>query len=461
MILNKKLFILEIIILFQLTFVLSICTNNNGNEQTSTINDTTALTKHWEKAIPNQLIPKGLASLKARDCGQCHQEIYSEWKQSTHALAFQDLQFQAEWKKDGKIFVCINCHTPLQNQQEFIVTGLINADYRQPVKKNNPYFDKSLQQESIGCATCHIRNGNVIGTIGNTNAPHKTIADKKFLSEKLCMSCHNVVDELNPVLVCTFETGDEWKNNWASKAGKTCITCHMPATIREIARLPAEAAVYGGQANGFDERRSHFHNFPGSGIPKFKGMKVSGLNGLEIKCQVETPDNTEGTIRKIIKYKLILKNSFAGHSVPTGDPERFFIVSFKIQDTDGNILKEKQYRIGEEWQWYPKAKKISDNNLKPLEEREFRFEYQIPPSRPLPPWGKGTGQSLSPTGGKWDAKAPPSGGEGGAGSLFLNVTVSKHRMSKKNAEIANLLEDYPLSIIIFEKQFLITQGNLP
>lgn len=438
MLLNKKFFILEIIILFQLTFVLSICTNNNSNEQTSTINDTTALTKHWEKAIPNQLIPKGLASLKAEDCGQCHQEIYSEWKQSTHALAFQDLQFQAEWKKDGKIFVCINCHTPLQNQQEFIVTGLINKDYHQPVKKKNPYFDKSLQQESIGCATCHIRNGNVIGTIGNTNAPHKTIVDKKFLSEKLCIGCHNVVDELNPVLVCTFETGDEWKNNWASKAGKTCITCHMPATIREI-------------ANGFGERKSHFHNFPGSGIPKFKGMKVSGLNGLEIKCQVETPDNTEGTIRKsykkgeIIKYKLILKNSFAGHSVPTGDPERFFIVSFKIRDTDGNILEEKQYRIGEEWQWYPKAKKISDNNLKPLEEREFGFEYQIPKPSFNPPKGE----------------KEEGGGKVRKDSLFLNVTVSKHRMTKENAEIANLLEDYPLSIIIFEEQFSITPGNSP
>jgi len=218
----------------------------------------------------------------------------------------------AEWKKDN-IYACLNCHTPLQNQQEFIVKGLINGDYETPLKEPNPHFDRKLQEESITCATCHVRDGYVIGTAGSTNAPHKTIQDVEFLSEKLCVSCHNVVDELNLVIVCTFETGDEWINNWAGKSGKNCISCHMPQTERPV-------------STGTEIRKSHFHYFPGSGIPKFFTMDAKRLEALEIEEDELNKSYREG---EKLSYTLRVKNTYAGHSVPTGDPERFFLISFK------------------------------------------------------------------------------------------------------------------------------------
>ena len=69
--------------------------------------DTIPLTKHWEKAIPYQEIPEGLVSISAKSCSTCHLDIYNEWAQSTHAVAFQDMQFQAEMKKDG-VLTCLN-----------------------------------------------------------------------------------------------------------------------------------------------------------------------------------------------------------------------------------------------------------------------------------------------------------------------------------------------------------------
>lgn len=377
------------------------CSNTESAQNELAQSDTIPLTKHWEIAIPNQVVPKGLVSLSAKDCGSCHSEIYEEWQKSTHAVAFQDLQFQAEWKKDN-ITVCLNCHTPLQNQQEFIVTGLLNGDYKTPAKTTNPHFDKSLQQESITCASCHVREGNVIGKSGNTNAPHKTVRDAEFLSEKLCISCHNVVDELNPALVCTFETGDEWEKNRASKSDKTCITCHMPEIKREI-------------ADYYGIRTSHVHFFPGSGIPKFKGSDVKGLNGLVVKEDSLSPSYKKG---EFIRYKLHLKNAKAGHNVPTGDPERYFLVTFTLKDKDGAILKEEKFRIGEEWQWYPAAKKISDNNMQPHEERTYQFDYKLIKK----------------------------------GKIILTVKVTKHRMSEENAKADNL-NDYPLFINVFEKQY--------
>lgn len=384
-----------------LLYILVGCTNSS-KEKTEQKYDTIPLTKHWEKAIPNQSVPKGLISLKAKECGNCHQEIYKEWKESTHAVALQDPQFQAEMKKD-EIYACLNCHTPLQNQQPYIVTGLLNGDYTTPVKSPNPQFDKELMQESITCASCHVRNGNVIGTSGKMNAPHKTIKDANFLSEKLCISCHNVVDKLNSV-VCTFETGDEWKDSWAIKEGKNCISCHMPTKERPLVK-------------GFGARKSHSHYFPGSGIPKFYGHEAEGLNGLQI---VEGKLNASYTVGEEFSYTLLLKNEYAGHKIPTGDPERFFMVKVELLDGKGNLVHEVNYRIGEKWEWHPVVKKVSDNNLLPKEEREFPFSYKLEKK----------------------------------GNYILKSEVSRHRITKENAEFNGILETYPLSNIVYKEAYV-------
>ena len=172
------------------------CTQEESTSSKS-VDVVTPLTKHWEMAIPHQIIPEGLTDISAKTCGACHRDIYNEWKQSTHALAFQDPQFQAEMRKDN-VLVCLNCHTPLQDQQKFVLKGFINGDYHNPLIELNTSFDSLLQQESITCATCHVRNGHVIGTRVAPNAPHKMQKDTEFLSEKLCIGCHNVVDELSP-----------------------------------------------------------------------------------------------------------------------------------------------------------------------------------------------------------------------------------------------------------------------
>ncbi|MDP6908218.1 MAG: multiheme c-type cytochrome, partial [Flavobacteriales bacterium] len=187
------------------------------------------LSNPWEFAAPHQEIPEGLTSLSSATCGACHQEHYKEWQLSTHAHAWTDLQYQAELKKESSPFMCINCHIPLQNQQEFIIKGLVDGDIYQPVKEKNPNFDKALQQEGINCASCHVRNGAVLGPTGTDKAPHTTVKDTTHLSEQLCISCHNANAVVTPTLACTFETGDEWKAG-PFYGQKNCISCHMEET---------------------------------------------------------------------------------------------------------------------------------------------------------------------------------------------------------------------------------------
>ncbi len=362
------------------------------------------LTKSWEVAIPNQPVPAGLTSLSARACGACHQQHYAEWQVSTHAQAWHDQQFQAEIKKETSPFMCINCHTPLQNQQEYRVTGLLDGDLYRPVKEKNPAFDPSLQQEGINCASCHVRDGAVIGTTGNKNAPHKTVKDPEFLSEKLCISCHNATAILTPELVCTFETGDEWQAG-PFFGKKNCISCHMAEEFRE--NVP-----------GAGKALSHQHYFAGSGIPKHDTLQTKGLNGLVFYPSPVTAALPAG---EELRFTLKVKNELAGHRVPTGDPERYFLISLELKDQAGKVLASQTERIGEKWQWYPEAKKLADNNLYPGEERTYVFNY-LPHA---------------------------------TGTLTLNLTVTKHRLAPEFAEYNKLDDSYPLFITIYEKSWTV------
>lgn len=398
---NLGRYIFILLLIFSAFFFIK-CDGGENVERKSIAQDTVALSKSWETPVPHQKIPEGLSSLSAASCGACHQQHYSEWKLSTHANAWTDLQFQAELRKESSPFLCINCHILLQNQQEFIVTGLLNGDIYQPIKTKNPHFDEALQQEGINCASCHVRDGYIVGPTGSKKAPHKTKKDVVHLSEQLCISCHNANAVVTPTLACTFETGDEWKAGPYYEK-ENCITCHMPKLNREIVA-------------GFGERSSRQHYFMGSGIPKHIDLETKMLNGLTYDFEA-LPSIIK--LNNTLNFSFTVKNSNAGHRVPTGDPERFFLIDFELFDEEKNSIATQTERIGEHWEWHPEAKKLSDNNLNPLEERTYLFNPTL-------------------------AKK---------GKYSLTIKVTKHRMDKKTADYNQLGEEYPLFITIFEEVF--------
>lgn len=362
------------------------------------------LEDNWESAIKYQHIPDGLNSLSAESCGACHQDHYKEWQRSTHSQAWTDLQFQSEVKKESSPYLCINCHIPLENQQEYFIDGLWNGDIYEPAKRKNAYFDKKLQQEGITCAACHVRDNMIIGPTGTEKAPHATKKDADHLSYNLCVSCHNANATVTPTLACTFETGDEWKAGpYFGK--KDCISCHMQDTVRSI--VP-----------GYDPRPSHYHAFPGSGIPKSPHHNPDTLNGLDIKLSEIPLSYKKGDVLDI---DLTAINAHAGHRVPSGDPERFMEFIFELKDSNGKLLASQRDTISEKWEWYPIAKKIMDNNLDPLDSRTYNFKKKLNYS----------------------------------GELRLYVTVKKHRLNEESARYNKLGKDYPLFITIYEKEFRI------
>lgn len=307
----------------------------------------------------------GTAGLSAKSCGACHPDIYAEWQTSTHAHAWVDPQFQAELHKDPEVaWLCINCHTPLAAQQEVLRTH--TGDVRHPSEVENDAFDEALQQEGITCLTCHWRPEGIASIHPEANAPHPLVHDPTLRAETTCTVCHQAVARLEDALVCTFNTGQEWQE---AQPGKTCPECHMPKVERS-------------HAIGAPSRTGGRHTWPGSLVPKDtptdderRLMALDWEAGVDLSLQA--PEGAAvGTATTV---GLRVTNARAGHRVPTGDPERYLDVQLVVRDSAGTPLATESARIGQVWEWWPVAKRLSDNRLAPGESTTVTAQVEMPP----------------------------------------------------------------------------------
>jgi hypothetical protein len=308
----------------------------------------------WENPLPYQEVPRGLTSVRAADCGVCHQEIYQEWQASTHARALSDRQFQAEMQKSpSAAWLCLNCHTPLENQLARIAIGVRNHSTHQPILKKNPRYDAALAREGVTCAVCHVKDGLILGPYGDAGAPHPVRKAPELLAVDACASCHQATAAYADTLVCTFDTAEEWRRSPYAARGEVCSRCHMPAVTRPV-------------AVGGPMRESRRHLFLGSKIPKEMNVPAEQRAFYDLF--------SSGLSVEVRAGQLILRNARAGHLLPTGDPERFILVKAELLDAAGAVIDRLTHRIGQQWEWHPKARKLSDNRLKPLEQRVLRLE---------------------------------------------------------------------------------------
>ncbi|QDG53807.1 hypothetical protein FIV42_24600 [Persicimonas caeni] len=352
---------------------------------------------YFQQPMPPTEVPKGLPDMRAETCGGCHQEIYNEWKISTHRRAWtDDAQFMAELAKsrgehdpnsqDDVGWMCVNCHTPLFNQLPEVVTGIEDGNIGKPTYVDNPLYDATLQEDAITCATCHVRDGIIYGPFGDTDAPHPTAKDPNLLTEQTCTQCHQAQAEWpERNLGCYFTTGEEWAASTHGQTGETCQSCHMPVVERKL-------------AEAFDrpERKTRRHWFGGSLIPKHPKFadeleplrKVYGT-GVEIALH-DAPDDAKPSPERdpefskgatecapdgpCTKLWVRLTNENAGHNFPTGDPERHADIEVIAKDAEGNVLARSKDRIASRYQWWPELKKLTDNRIGAGEHHDILLE---------------------------------------------------------------------------------------
>ena len=337
-------------------------------------------------------IPEGLSSVSAKECGECHEEIYKEWSESMHAMAWTDPYYQVDYVYDGSQQICLNCHIPLENQQANLVLGFKDKEKFKPVLKPNPDYDRTLRDEGVTCAVCHVKGDKIVGPFGTDNAPHPVIIDPEMTSGiKYCEKCHVV-------------TGKRWDTFYKippcgtvaeiKEGGQKidCIGCHMPEVTRPM-------------AVGMEARKGRKHLFLGGHHPE----TVKGSLKVEYKKKIN---------KENIKYTFALTNIGAAHYLPTGTPDRHLTLEIKLLDNRGSVIKEKIFKMKRYILWRPFIVDIKDTRLQYGKTEKYDFEF------------------------KMDSNNSPS---------VLDVTVIYHRLDEKRRQKIGFKNEEPIAYPIYKE----------
>ncbi|HWF08365.1 MAG TPA: tetratricopeptide repeat protein [Bryobacteraceae bacterium] len=203
-------------------------------------------------------------------CGECHKQIYAEWKSSSHHFASFNNQFyrkaienmqDTQGTTHGSKW-CAGCHDH---------AVFFNGKFDKPMKEQ---VDTAEAHAGLACTSCHAIT-HVDSTMGNGGftieypalhqlmtsknpiirtsvdfmtylnpEPHRETFMKPFMtaqSSEFCSGCHKVHLDV-PVNNYRWFRGFDDYDNWQAsgfgegarsfyypKAGKTCTGCHMPA----------------------------------------------------------------------------------------------------------------------------------------------------------------------------------------------------------------------------------------
>ena len=133
--------------------------------------------------------------------------------------------------------------------------------------------------------------------------------------------------------------------------------------------------VSGHLYEGGPDTKIRNHSFHGSGIAKWfpqqDEVDKNFVRGYDVDVKVRKKGD-------IYEFTVTLHNTKTGHDVPTGDLERFIRLELTVKSPEGEAIWNTRERIGELWEWNPKARKVSDNTLRTGERREYVYEAPVP-----------------------------------------------------------------------------------
>lgn len=324
------------------------------------------------------LNPNGVSP--SAECGKCHKDIYSDWKNSLHAQApynpvFQTAFLQAYFERGEEVRqICLNCHAPIAS---------LNADFK---------LKQEITMEGINCDYCHStaetsslpgvngpRNRFEFGLLKqgplkNAASPvHQTRFNELFSQSQFCGGCHEYETGTGVKLI---ETYSEWKNGPYPAKGIQCQYCHM----RKIAgkTVPEEIKQTPG-------KEISSHDIAGGHSPAKReesvDIKIASVSKFKQKVEIAVD----------------VVNKGAGHKLPTGIPSKKIVLQVSIQSKSGEARQTQQRTYqkimvdekgdpvtGDYDLLLSKAAKIlSDNRIAPLETRRENFTFFVPEEKNL------------------------------------------------------------------------------
>jgi len=298
-----------------------------------------------ERPLTLNELPEGISGVSSTSCISCHTDITHQWQQSEHAKAFRDTKFQEKLQQYANTTLCSQCHAPLQLQHHQLPSSYIDGDPLKPVFSENPNWDAVLASESVNCASCHIRDGKILGIHENTNAPHEIVVSEELSSSQSCAGCHQFSWDQLPFPM--YNTYEEWKNSPHAQVNIQCQDCHMPPKATSNAFAPPLQAS---------------HHFSQSIAQAFT-ISVS-LPSPILKRAINIPLDVH------------LTNAGAGHALPTGNPWKQYRLILTLKNDKGRDLITSQTHIIGRIQ-NKEGQFIEDKRLQSGEKRKFSFDINI------------------------------------------------------------------------------------
>lgn len=291
-------------------------------------------------------LPEGLASLSAQACNACHGELHDRWAESAHATAWSSPTFRTALERVGETTGCTGCHLPLANQHARLAAGYIEGDLARPDLRPNPAWEPTLMSEGVSCAACHVRDGKVLTTRSEGQAPHPLASSAELGSSEHCASCHQLTwpGADKPF----YDTYGEWSRSAYAQAGVGCVDCHMPKRA--------------GSATGTRFAAVADHGFP-----------ADPARALSILVRTDAVEVTRG---QPFAATINLQNTGAGHDLPTGSPFVGWRIVASLRDADGKSLVapaliDLARDVGDAPPWTT----LADSRLAAGSERSFEFRF--------------------------------------------------------------------------------------
>lgn len=290
----------------------------------------------WQDPTPNRS--------QKDNCGNCHDRIYNEWLHDPHSRSADnplvislyngtnlkgDVKagpgYRIDWNDNGD---CGTCHAPM---------AAIGRSTE--VEMNSVH---GVERAGVACDFCHkvsaiatladspdfgdvkvlrpAQGGKLLFGPFDDATFQKEIPDFSysplFRSSRLCAPCHDGRSWGVP----TYETYSEWLKSSYNSRNIQCQDCHMKSTGTE--RLIANEQD-GGKLR--DPARIATHSMMGELEEKFL------RSALEMRVHSSVEDG-------IVSVNVELKNTGAGHSVPSGQPMRNIILLVSVVDSSGKPL---------------------------------------------------------------------------------------------------------------------------
>ena len=271
-------------------------------------------------------------------CAICHEEIYNDWSESTHAWSWKSPVFQGQ-RTEGYLLLpfdgesCMHCWSP--------VSPLETPD--EPIDGS---MVSSLAEQGVQCIFCH--GSDISSGIKEAEAfpimmhmlrfpSAKLISNRDFLSSsEFCGNCHGT--QYQVFLTTSFK-----------EKGLDCQDCHMN-------EFPGEPVLNQSTftQNVDNESKKVYHRFAGSKLyhseyREYDQLREQQLKFLYSAMKINIVEPEKVMTGEPLELIVALSNVGSPHNFPEGRPPgKEAWVELIVRDKDENVFShtgEPQYNL--------------------------------------------------------------------------------------------------------------------